>query len=201
VSTLTPHHRIHGLAVQTELEELVGGWDAILGFRDRVETVVLGNRDTPCMRSPRILLVSALAALQRGDPEQAAGLEALAEEFEVSGFGHTIDTPRIRLALVRGELGTVERLVAEPLPDRGWHRAWLLLSTQSARLDALAALGRRDEVEAWPAPRPGTYPSRSSSVRWRSCAGTARRWPPPPPPSSGSASAGTPRRPGRCSPS
>jgi hypothetical protein len=109
------------------------------------------------MRSPRILLVSALAALQRGEPEQAAGLEALAEEFEVSGFGHTIDTPRIRLALVRGELGTVERLVAEPLPDRGWHRAWLLLSTQSARLDALAALGRREEVEAWPAPRPGTY--------------------------------------------
>jgi tetratricopeptide (TPR) repeat protein len=157
VSTLTPHHRIHGLAVQTELEELVGGWDAILGFRDRVETVVLGNRDTPCMRSPRILLVSALAALQRGEPEQAAGLEALAEEFEVSGFGHTIDTPRIRLALVRGDLGTVERLVAEPLPDRGWHRAWLLLSTQSARLDALAALGRRDEIEAWPAPRPGTY--------------------------------------------
>ncbi len=45
----------------------------------------------------------------------------------------------------------------EPLPDRGWHRAWLLLSTQAARLDALAALGRRDEVEAWPAPRRGTY--------------------------------------------
>jgi hypothetical protein len=47
--------------------------------------------------------------------------------------------------------------VAEPLPDRGWHRAWLLLSTYTARLDALARLGRRAEVEAWDAPRPGTY--------------------------------------------
>jgi tetratricopeptide (TPR) repeat protein len=157
VSTLTPHHRIHGLAVQTELEELVGGWDAILGFRDRVETVVLGNRDTPCMRSPRILLVSALAALHRGDPARAVELEALADDFGVSGFGHTLETPRIRIALVRGDLDEVDRLVAKPLPDRGWHRAWLLLSTQAARLDALAALGRRDEVEAWPAPRRGTY--------------------------------------------
>jgi hypothetical protein len=109
------------------------------------------------MRSPRILLVSALAELRLGDPGHAAELETLADEFGVEGFGHTLDTPRIRLALVRGELDIVERLVAEPLPDRGWHRAWLLLSTESARLDALAALGRRADLEAWPAPRRGTY--------------------------------------------
>jgi len=157
VDGLTPHHRIHGLAVLTELEELVGGWRAIRALGPRLEPVVLRNRETPCMRSPRILLVSALAELRLGDPGRAAELETLADEFGVEGFGHTLDTPRIRLALVRGELDIVERLVAEPLPDRGWHRAWLLLSTESARLDALAALGRRADLEAWPAPRRGTY--------------------------------------------
>jgi hypothetical protein len=33
----------------------------------------------------------------------------------------------------------------------------MLLSTESVRLDALAALGRRVEVEAWPRERPHTY--------------------------------------------
>ncbi len=157
VRELTPHHRIHGLAVLTELEELAGGWETIFGYRDRVETVVLGNRDTPCMRSPRILLVSAVAALRLDDAERARELETLADDFAVEGFGHTLDTPRIRLALLRKELDVAERLVAEPLPDRGWHRAWLLLATLSARLDAFAALGNVRELENWPRPRRGTY--------------------------------------------
>jgi len=109
------------------------------------------------MRSPRILLVSALAELRLGDARRAAELEALADDFGVEGFGHTIETPRIGLALLRGELDVVEELATRPLPDRGWHRAWLLLSTEGTRLDALAALGRRAEVEAWPPPRRGTY--------------------------------------------
>ena len=75
----------------------------------------------------------------------------------MEGYGHVLDTPRLRLALVRGDLARAEEIVADPLPDRGWHRAWLLLSTHSARIDALAALGHRDELEAWEAPRPGTY--------------------------------------------
>jgi hypothetical protein len=107
------------------------------------------------MRSPRILLVSALAELRLGEPGRASELEELAAEFRAEGFGHTIDTPRLRLALLRGELDQVERLVGEPIPDRGWHRAWLLMATQAARLDALAALGRRRELETWP--RRGTY--------------------------------------------
>jgi hypothetical protein len=68
-----------------------------------------------------------------------------------------LDTPRLWLALLRDDLEQVERILAEPLPERGWHRAWLLLSTHSARLDALARLGRREEIEAWVPPRTGTY--------------------------------------------
>ena len=75
----------------------------------------------------------------------------------MDGYGHVLETPRLRLALLRDALETVERLVATPLPDRGWHRGWMLLSTEAVRLDALAALGRRDEIEAWPRERPGTY--------------------------------------------
>ena len=75
----------------------------------------------------------------------------------MEGYGHVLDTPRLRLALVRGDLATVERLIATPLPDRGWHRAWLLLSTQACRLDAYAALGDRKTLEEWPDARRGTY--------------------------------------------
>ena len=109
------------------------------------------------MRSPCILLVSALAELHLGHAERARELEELADSFEVEGFGHTIETPRLRIALVRGDLDEAEELVSRPLPDRGWHRAWLLLSTQAARLDALAALGRADELARWPRPRRNTY--------------------------------------------
>ena len=171
VSALTPHHRIHGVAVLAEVEELAGDWDAIRGLRHRVETVVLPNRETPCMRSPRILLVSALAELHLGDADRAAELEELADSFGVEGFGHTIETPRLRIALVRGDLETAEDLVAKPLPDRGWHRAWLLLSTQAARLDALGAFRRADDLERWPRAPSGHVPGAVLPPRARHRAG------------------------------
>lgn len=113
--------------------------------------------ETPCVRSPRSLYVMAVAEHALGDPERARQLEQLADEFCMEGYGHVLETPRLRLALLRGDLATVEQLAETPLPDRGWHRGWMLLSTQAVRLDALAALGRREEIEAWPRERPGTY--------------------------------------------
>ena len=156
-SVLTPHHRIHGVAVLVEVEELAGAWESIQALETRAEETILGNLETPCARSPRSLLVCALAAAKLGDHARAAQLEAAADEFRMEGYGHVIDTPRLRLALVRDDLELAEQIVADPLPDRGWHRAWLLLSTLSARLDALARLGHRDELETWEAPRAGTY--------------------------------------------
>ena len=156
-SVLTPHHRIHGVAVRVEVEELVGTWESIQALQPRAEETILGNLDTPCVRSPRSLLVCALAAAQLGDHGLAARLEAAADEFRMEGYGHVLDTPRLRLALLRDDLDQVEQLALDPLPDRGWHRAWLLLSTHAARLDALARLGQREQLEAWKPPRPGTY--------------------------------------------
>jgi hypothetical protein len=156
-SVLTPHHRIHGVAVLVEVEELAGEWESIQALEARAEETILGNVETPCVRSSRSLLVCALAAAQLGNHARAAQLEAAADEFRMEGYGHVLDTPRLRLALLRGDLEQAERIVADPLPNRGWHRAWLLLSTHSARLDALARLGHLAELEAWDAPRAGTY--------------------------------------------
>ena len=156
-SVLTPHHRIHGVAVRVEVEELLGGWEAIQALEPRAEETILGNLETPCVRSPRSLLVCAIAAWRLGEHARAAQLEAVAEEFRMEGYGHVLDTPRLRLALLRDDLDRVEQLASDPLPDRGWHRAWLLFATHGARLDALARIGNRDELEAWKAPRAGTY--------------------------------------------
>jgi hypothetical protein len=59
----------------------------------------------------------------------------------------TLDTPRLRLALARNDLDEAERLLVLPDTGHGWHRGWFFLGNVAARLDALAALGRRDEVE------------------------------------------------------
>ena len=155
---LTAHHRVHGVAVLVEVEELTGSWERIRDeLEPRAASSILANLETPCVRSPRSLYVMAIARHVLGDHEGARQLEEVADGFGMEGYGHVLETPRLHLALLREELEAVERLVSTPLPDRGWHRGWMLLSTEAIRLDALAALGRRAEVEAWLPERPGTY--------------------------------------------
>ncbi len=154
---LTPHHRVHAVALYTEVEELTGGWEEIARLEERAGDTILENRETPCVRGTRSLLVCALARLHLGEAERAAFLERQAEEFGMEGYGHVLETPRLRLALVRGDTEGIERLLAAPQPDRGWHRGWMLLSTHAARIDALAALRQRAELDAWPHVRRKTY--------------------------------------------
>jgi hypothetical protein len=154
---LTPHHQMHGIAVLLELEELLGAWGKVAGLQDEAVGRIAANASTPCVRNARALLVCATANAHRGNRDEAGRLEEAADELQMEGFGHILDTPRMRLALARGDLELVERLIAEPMPTRGWHRGWLLLSTHATRLDSLAALGRREDVEAWPRVRKGTY--------------------------------------------
>jgi hypothetical protein len=154
---LTPHHRIHGIAVLLEVEELAGGWDAIAELQATAEQRVADNAKTPCVRNARSLLVCALANAHLGRGNEAERLERCADEMHMRGFGHVLDTPRLRLALERGDLERANLLLDEPPPDRGWHRGWLLLSTHAARLDALATVGRLEELEAWAPVEPGSY--------------------------------------------
>jgi class 3 adenylate cyclase len=156
-SRLTSHHRVHGVAVRAELEELAGDWQAIGALQERVEPLVEANVDTPCVRNARTLLLCAVAHVQAGDEREAQRLEERAHELWMEGHGLVLETPRIRLALMRGDLARVEEIVA-----RGWpYRPISTFSLQawSTWLDALAALRDRGAVER-DAPRvlaPNTY--------------------------------------------
>jgi DNA-binding SARP family transcriptional activator len=157
-SPLTPHHRMHGVATLVEVEELLGAWDNVRALADRTQTAVSENADTPCVRNARSLLVSATASALAGDHAEAGRLEGQAEDLGMDGFGHVLDTPRLRLALARNDLGRVEELFARSFGDRGWYWGWLALSTIVTRLDGLAALGdRRVEDEAEKHLRPRTF--------------------------------------------
>ena len=142
--SLSPHHRLHGVSGPLELEELLGSWADALGLQQEVEWAVAENVATPCVRNARSLLVCALAHAYLGDEEEAERLERQAEGQAMSGYGTVLDTPRLQLALHRGDLSAVESLLGEPAVRRA---NWFYLSSMAARLDGLAALGDRERVE------------------------------------------------------
>src|SRR6266511_284813 len=157
VTRLTPHHRLHGVACRLEVEELVGDWDSILELESRAEEAVDENRDTPCIRNSRSLLLCALANELAGRSDRSRELEARAAEMEGEGYGATLATPRVRIALVRGELEQLDEVLA----DEDWlqRQTWFSLPAAAARLDALAVVGNPAAVEeaAMRVGRPKTY--------------------------------------------
>jgi class 3 adenylate cyclase len=144
-SRLTVHHRIHGIAVRLEIDELTGEWQRVDEVRSRAEAAVEQNLDTPCIRNSRTLLVCALASAELGDEEAAGRLEARAHEIEQEGYTDALAAPRVRLALHRGDLATARRLVEESFPLR--RQYWFYLAGAAAQLDAWAAFGERTLVE------------------------------------------------------
>ena len=155
VEPLSPHHRVHGVAVSLEAEEALGGWEAALQARARAEATVQANLETPCVRNARTLLVLALAAGYRGDTDLAARLEEHANEVALAANSFVLAAPRARLAIMRGQFDVVEKLV----PELEKSLLWCALQNGAALLDALAALGdqTRVESEASRAGRAGTY--------------------------------------------
>ena len=153
---LSPHHRLHGVSASLELEELVGNWEDASRLQQRVEAAVAANVATPCVRNQRSLLVCALARTYLGDEEEARRLEQEAEAHAMSGYGTVLDTPRVQLALQRGDLAAVQSLLGEP----GVRRSnWFYLSSMATHMDGLAALGEgaRVEAEAGRLLQPDTY--------------------------------------------
>jgi len=157
VEPLTPHHRLHGVSVQLEVEETSGGWEAILALAEQTERRVEANLATPCIRNARSLLVTALAAAQQGDDGRARELEERAREVETTGYDVVLSAPKVRLALLRGEIDHVD-LLPPPLGEYG-AQTWFALAAISARIDALAELGDRDRIEqeAPDLAQPNTY--------------------------------------------
>ena len=145
VEPLSPHHRLHGVAIPLEVQELCGEWDMIAAGADRTATVVDANLSTPCIRNSRSLLVTALALAYTGDSKAAESFEEHAEEVATEGYDFILAAPRARLALVRGESDQAATLV--PPFDDQHIKTWFALPTATARLDALAAACDRDALE------------------------------------------------------
>jgi hypothetical protein len=157
---LTPHHRVHGVAVLLEVDEARSAWEEICELDHRAEETVADNLATPCVRNARALLVCAMANAYLGREERAQVLEEHAEAVALDGYGHILDTPRLRLALARGDLARVEELCASPPTGPRDHvvgRTFVLL-TLVGRLEGLAALRDRARVESEAPPLLGAGP-------------------------------------------
>ena len=141
-SELTPHHRIHAVGMDLMVQELTGRWDDIRAGTAEAERAVTENLATPCTMNARSLLVCALAAARTGDDRDARRLEASADALGMEGYGLTIEAPRLRLALVRGDL-----VRAEALLEAGEAMYFANTAAQAARLDAFVALGDRRRIE------------------------------------------------------
>jgi class 3 adenylate cyclase len=146
VTELTPHHRVHGIACILEVEELAGEWGAIAALESRTDRIVHENRETPCVRNARSLLLCAIANEIAGKGERARELEAAAEALQSVGYGATLTAPRARLALLRGELDRLGELLA----DEEWlqRQTWFSLPAAATRLDVTAVVGSAADVES-----------------------------------------------------
>ena len=85
VSALTPHLVIHGLGLQTMIDELAGRWDCIRAVGERLEKAVAANAGTRCHLDARALLDCALAAHLAGDTAESVRFEALADRSHGAG--------------------------------------------------------------------------------------------------------------------
>jgi class 3 adenylate cyclase len=155
VARLSPHHRLHGVWLLVDAERVAGRWEAVSELTARAELAVAANTATPCIGNAQSLLWCALASTIRGDEEESRRLEQGVDDLGMEGYELMIDPFRVELAIARGDLAEVERKLSEwrPRSLRDFHGL-------VARLNALAALDKRAEIEE-EAPaliRPRTYP-------------------------------------------
>jgi tetratricopeptide (TPR) repeat protein len=141
---LTPHHEVHASAFLLLADTVCGDWARARAQSARAEAACAANADTPCQFNWRGLLMAALAHGRLGEDDEARRLEELAADSLLAVQGPLSKEPALlRLALHRGDLESVERILAEnPEVD------FFDVDYPAARLDALAAVGDRPGVEA-----------------------------------------------------
>jgi tetratricopeptide (TPR) repeat protein len=152
--SLTPHHRMHAVGLFLRAGLAAGSWTAVRDLTSRAEAAVAANIATPCVTNASSLLRCALANVRLENDQEARRLERAADDLGMEGYGLMLDPLRVEIAIARGALPELERLLREWSP-RGFYDIDGLI----ARLDALIALGRRAEIEneAPAAMKPGTY--------------------------------------------
>jgi hypothetical protein len=139
---LSAHHRLHAAFGFVEVEAATGRWDSVRDLTNRMEDAVEANVDTPCLLESLGLLWCALAHVHLGDDAEARRLEQVVEGLGKKGFEMRASID-LEIAIARGELGQAERILGAWDPDGLVDVEGLI-----ARLDALVALGRRDDIEA-----------------------------------------------------
>src|SRR5439155_20904210 len=150
---LSPHHRLHGVAVRAELGALSGEWRALRERTAHSDPTVAATLRAPCVRNERTLLVCAAASRVLGDVAESERLEERAESLGMEGYDLVLSGPRLRLALLKDDLDTLERLISSLSNVLGRkHSYWFTLAADTARLDALVRLGDRTAVEAQAVP-------------------------------------------------
>jgi class 3 adenylate cyclase len=142
---LTPHHRLHGACWQLILASVTGRWDEVRARAAEAERVVDANlaAATPCTGNVSILLNCATASALAGDEDEAGRLEAKANGLGMEGgrwYEGWFEPPKIRLALARHQTSQLTELTSHGM-DWAFEPA-------STFLDALAALGDRERIEA-----------------------------------------------------
>ena len=142
---LTPHHRVHAAGWQLILASVTGRWDEVRARAAAAEQAVDANlaAATPCVSDVSILLNCATGSAQAGDEDEARRLEAKANRLGMEGgrwYQGWFEPPKIRLALARHQTGQLAELASADF-DWGWEPV-------STFLDALAALGDRERIEA-----------------------------------------------------
>jgi class 3 adenylate cyclase len=150
--TLTPHHRMHAAFLLINVRQMMGRWGAVRDLTDRAEAAVAANIATPCSSNVSALLACAIAHAHLGNDDEALRLERAAKALGMEGY--RFETDHVELALARGDLEGLERILAGWRPEGFWE-----LDGVAAWMSALMTLDRRDEVEkeAPPFLKPGTY--------------------------------------------
>jgi hypothetical protein len=142
--SLSPHHRIHSVAVQCEVDDSAGDWHAILDRTEEIVAAVDANLETPCTRNARSLMLVAVAHEAAGKNPQP--FEERADELGGKGWAApALASPALRLALLRRDSAEVERQLRSEM-----FRIFVYgPGVVTARLDGLAALRLREEAETF----------------------------------------------------
>jgi class 3 adenylate cyclase len=141
---LSAHHRVHSVSLELELADTLGDWEGLAAQTDRTLDAIEANLATPCVRNPRDLLLCGLAHICLGDEGRGAELERDGLRLAGEGYETYLSGARLRIALERGDRGSIESLVQLPV-----QRALVWgPGIFAARMDALVALGWHDRIEA-----------------------------------------------------
>jgi hypothetical protein len=152
--SLTSHHRMHAVGLLLGVAQAAGNWTRVRELTSRAEAAVAANIATPCISNASSLLRCALANVRLLDDREARRLERKSADLGMEGYGLWLDPLRLEIAMGRGALAEVERLLGETGAPGLDDPDGII-----ARLNALVVLGRRAQIEdeAPAALKPSSY--------------------------------------------